>query len=329
MESLLNRPLAVDNVVLRNRVLLAPMSGVSDLPFRQLAWEAGAGMTVSEMVASNALNHGRAESLRRLESDGIPLCVVQLAGCRPQWMAEAARIAVDAGAGMIDINMGCPAKKVIGGYSGSALMRDPALAISLVEAVVQAVTVPVTLKMRLGWDETCLNASELARRAQDAGVKMITVHGRTRMQLYSGKADWHAVRAVREHISVPFVINGDIATREDALRAMKISDADAVMTGRASYGQPWLAGEIAGNRPPKQILDYVLAHYEAMLAHYGAANGMRHARKHLDWYLQRHCRGLYSADERTAIMTGTIPSEVRNRLGEIFARRVHGQDRAA
>ncbi|AQS41760.1 MAG: tRNA-dihydrouridine synthase [Candidatus Tokpelaia hoelldobleri] len=308
-------------MTIRNRIFAAPMSGVSDLPFRQRAWQAGAGMVVSEMVASGELGNGHKASLRRLKHEATGPCVVQLAGCRADWMAQAARIAVDEGADVVDINMGCPAKKVIGGLSGAALMRDVPHALSLIEAVVKAVPVPVTLKMRLGWDETMQNAPALAWQAEQAGVKMITVHGRTRMQLYTGKADWQAVRAVREAISVPLVVNGDIKSREDAVRAMDISGADAVMIGRASYGRPWAAGEIAGHALPCDLSAYILAHYEAMLEYYGEHTGMRHARKHLDWYLQRHCAGRYTAEERTALVTATDIPVVKALLEKIFARR--------
>jgi len=317
----LNQPLKLDGVMIRNRVFAAPMSGVSDLPFRQRAWQAGAGMVVSEMVTSGELGNGHQASLRRLKHEGAGLCVVQLAGCRADWMAQAARIAVDEGADIVDINMGCPAKKVTGGLSGAALMRDLPHALSLIAAVVEAVPVPVTLKMRLGWDDTLCNAPALARHAEQAGVKMITVHGRTRMQLYTGRADWQAVYAVRDAISVPLVVNGDIETREDALRAMEVSGADAVMIGRAGYGRPWAAGEIAGYAPPRDLPAYILGHYEAMLEHYGEHTGMRHARKHLDWYLQRHRAGRYTMEERAALMTATDSGGVKARLEEIFARK--------
>lgn len=282
-------------------------------------------MVVCEMTASGELNNSACKSLRRLESEAIPLCVVQLSGCKPDLMARAARIAVDAGADMVDINMGCPAKKVTGGYAGAALMRDPALALCLIKAVVQAIDVPVTLKMRLGWDEASLNAPQLARQAQEAGIKMLTVHGRTRAQLYAGRADWHAVRHVRNAVSIPLVVNGDITTQQEARHALQASGADAVMIGRGGYGMPWLAG----SRPPQDILSYILRHYEAMLAHYGSSQGIRHARKHLDWYLQKHCRGFYAADERKAVMTGTDLAAVKTLLETIFNRFRYGQGEAA
>jgi nifR3 family TIM-barrel protein len=295
----LAEPLRLGTVEIVNRVFLAPMSGVTDEPFRARAIAHGAGLVVSEMVASGELAKGRRNSALRIRRPAMdqktrPLHVVQLAGREAAFMAEGARIAAGEGADIIDINMGCPAKKVTGGYCGSALMRDPDHALSLVEAVVAAVPVPVTVKMRLGWDHDCLNAPEIARRAEDAGVAMVTVHGRTRNQLYNGRADWRAIRSVREAVSIPLVANGDAATVEDAAEMLEQSGADAVMVGRGHYGQPWLAGSIAaqaGGRQgdmPNDICAYVIAHYEDMLMFYGIEQGLRHARKHLGWYLDRH-----------------------------------------
>lgn len=307
-------------MTLPNRVFLAPMSGVSDLPFRRRAESAGAGMVVSEMVASAELCNRHRESLLRLSGEGLGTHVVQLAGREARWMGEAAIIAEGEGADMIDINMGCPAKKVTGGYSGSALMRDLDHAMTLVEATVAAVKVPVTLKMRLGWDENSINAPELARRAEDAGVAMVTVHGRTRCQFYEGKADWNAIRAVREAVTIPLVANGDVASCADAEEILRRSGADAVMVGRASYGQPWLAGAIAGGASAPQsqeaILDYIIRHYEDMLDHYGSRTGIRHARKHLGWYLDRHA----AFADKARVMTLTGPAEVIACLRDIFAR---------
>lgn len=290
----LNQPLEIGGVPLRNRVFLAPMSGVSDLPFRQLAWKAGAGMVVSEMVASAELCTRERGNLLRLRGDGLGTHVVQIAGRETKWMAEAARIAEGEGAHIIDINMGCPAKKVTGGFSGSALMRDLDHALTLIEATIGAVTVPVTLKMRLGWDDETINAPELAARAEQAGVQMVTVHGRTRCQFYEGKADWHAIRAVKAAVSIPLVANGDVLNRDDANGILEASGADAVMVGRGSYGQPWLPGTIVHGAQNGQntglIADYAVAHYEAMLAHYGEPTGIRHARKHLGWYLEKQDR---------------------------------------
>jgi nifR3 family TIM-barrel protein len=231
--------LKIGDIRLANRVLLAPMSGVTDAPFRRLTAELGAGLVVSEMTASDDLARGRPMSRLRAEAAGIGPHVVQLAGCEAAWMAEGARMAEASGADIVDINMGCPARHVTGGQSGSALMRDLDHAVRLIEATIAAVKVPVTLKMRLGWDERSHNAGELARRAEAAGVQLITVHGRTRCQFYKGEADWGAVRAVRDAIKIPLVVNGDITSFESALAALEMSDADAVMIGRGAQGQPW------------------------------------------------------------------------------------------
>jgi len=322
--------LEIGTVKLPNRIFLAPMSGVSDLPFRIRAQAHGAGLVVSEMIASEEFCKARRESRQRANCDGLAVRMLQLAGREAEWMDEAARIAEADGADIIDINMGCPAKKVTGGYSGSALMRDLDHAMTLIAATVNAVNVPVTLKMRLGWDEESVNAPELARRAVDAGVRMITVHGRTRMQLYNGRADWDRVAEVREAISVPLVVNGDIQSLDDARRACAASGADAVMIGRGSYGQPWLPGEIAraaGYRheaapgPSRRALaDYVVAHYEDMLTHYGAETGVRHARKHLGWYLDRHAAPAPDAHKlRKQIMTSSQPGEVIRLISHVLA----------
>ena len=326
--SALQSPFQIGPVAIRNRVILAPMSGVSDLPFRQLAWRFGAGLVVTEMVASKELVHNTAESWSRLRGAGLTPHMVQLAGRDAHWMAEAARIAEASGADIIDINMGCPAKKVIGGYSGSALMRDPDHALSLVEATVRAVKVPVTLKMRLGWDENSLNAPEIAARAQAAGVQMIIVHGRTRMQFYEGRADWDAIAAVRDVISLPLVANGDVETREDAEEIRRRSGADAVMVGRACQGRPWHAGWVAGHQgpQPEEIPDLAAGHYEAMLGHYGADVGVRHARKHVGWYLERFAPDVAAA-EKAEIMTSRDPVFVSKALARCLAEATSGSDR--
>ena len=322
---LLAQPLKIGGVTLRNRVFLAPMSGVTDQPFRQRAYAHGAGLVVSEMVASGELAKGRAESARRIRRPSIDVHMVQIAGREARWMAEAARIAADEGADVVDINMGCPAKKVTGGYSGSALMREPDHALSLIEAVVKAVNVPVTVKMRLGWDDDCLNAPDIARRAEAAGVAMITVHGRTRCQFYTGKADWPAILRVKQAVSIPVVANGDCNGLAEANVMLAQSGADAVMIGRAHYGAPWTAGVLARSAAGVQttglpdstdMAAYVSAHYEDMLSHYGVGQGVRHARKHLGWYLDRHAGAAPAL--RQSIMTETEPANVLRLLKIAF-----------
>ncbi|KQO80985.1 tRNA dihydrouridine synthase DusB [Rhizobium sp. Leaf262] len=302
---------SIGGVTIRNRAVLAPMSGVTDLPFRRLAWRYGAGLVVTEMVASRELVANRGESWARLKNAGMVPHMVQLAGREAHWMAEAAKIAADNGAGIIDINMGCPAKKVTGGYSGSALMRDPDHALGLIEATVKAVNVPVTLKMRLGWDEMSINAPEIAARAQAAGVQLITIHGRTRMQFYEGRADWDAIKAVREVISVPLIANGDVETSDDAAEILRRSGADAVMVGRGAQGQPWLPAVLAGHAAPEreQIADIAVEHYQLMLEFYGIEAGLRHARKHLGWYLERFAPGM-KTDDKANIMTSRNEAQV-------------------
>lgn len=312
----LSAPLAIRNQTLRNRVVLAPMSGVTDLPFRDLAWRFGAGLVVTEMVASRELALNARESWSRIRNCGIAPHMVQLAGREAHWMAEAAKIAEGEGADIIDINMGCPAKKVIGGYSGSALMRDPDHALGLIEATVNAVNVPVTVKMRLGWDHDSLNAPLIASRAEAAGAAMITVHGRTRMQFYEGTADWDAIRAVRDVLSIPLVANGDVETSEDAAEILRRSGADAVMVGRSAQGRPWHPAVLAGaiEHPSLEVVAATaVEHYRMMLDFYGVEAGLRHARKHVGWYL-----GHYAPD-----MSGVAKAEMMTaRDIEFVARRL-------
>ena len=285
---------AIGDRRLRNAVFLAPMAGVTDVPFRRLAWRYGAGMVVSEMVASEALTTGMDEMVLKAAGAGLPDHMVQLAGREARWMDRATRMAEDAGATIIDINMGCPSKRVTNGYSGSALMRDLDNAESLIDAVVAATDLPVTLKMRLGWDENSINAPELARRAENAGVQMLTVHGRTRNQFYKGEANWDAIRAVREVTKLPLIVNGDIRNAETARAALTASGADGVMIGRGAQGRPWQLAQVAHTlfgTPAPQVpqgeafTDMGCAHYQAILGFYGQELGTRVARKHLGWYM--------------------------------------------
>jgi tRNA-dihydrouridine synthase B len=331
-EVLPSKPLKIGDIAVANRVLLAPMSGITDAPFRRISAALGAGLVVSEMTASDDLVNGRPMSRLRCEATGIGPHVVQLAGCEERWMAEGARIAEAAGADIIDINMGCPARHVTGGQSGSALMRDLEHALKLIEATISAVKVPVTLKMRLGWDDRSLNAPELARRAEAAGVQMISVHGRTRCQFYKGEADWGAVRAVRNAIRIPLVVNGDITSFEKAVLALEMSGADAVMIGRGAQGQPWLPGQI-GRRIETGLVEtapslaeqlgYIRTLYDEVCRHYGLRVGLRHARKHLGWALETAAQcscapAMTLKSWRQKILTSDDPSGVHRSLQDAF-----------
>ncbi|WP_425482818.1 tRNA dihydrouridine synthase DusB [Aureimonas leprariae] len=318
--------MSVGAVTLPNRVFLAPLSGISDVPFRRLARRFGAGMVVSEMVASAELVQGHPESALRALRDGEGTHVVQLAGRDPAWTRAAAAQLADAGADVIDINMGCPAKKVVGGLSGSALMREPELALRIVEATVAgAAHVPVTLKMRLGWDTNSINAPEIAKRAEAAGVRMITVHGRTRVQFYSGQADWRAIAAVKAAVGVPVVANGDLTEPEQRRRMLFLSGADALMIGRGAQGRPWLPGLVAGSidlagLDRLSFADLVTEHYDGILDHYGEVVGIRAARKHLGWYLDRFAEatGATPAADRPMLMSSLDRRQVQRTLRHLF-----------
>lgn len=325
---IIETPLAVGGVEIRNRVFVAPMSGITDYAFRKRAYAHGAGLVVSEMVASGELAKGRHGSYQRLQHAGTGIHMVQLAGREAAAMTEGARIVAGEGADIIDINMGCPAKKVTGGYAGSALMRDLDHAVSLIDAVVSAVDIPVTVKMRLGWDDAALNAPMLAKRAENAGVAMVTVHGRTRCQFYEGAADWAAIRRVKEVVSIPVVANGDVRNTADARSILLQSGADALMIGRAGYGAPWTAGAIASNgmgqgqpQSAGELADYVIGHYEDMLSLYGIESGARQARKHLGWYLEKHALGT-TAEHKASIMRSLDPKVVTDTIRLVFSQEI-------
>jgi tRNA-dihydrouridine synthase B len=326
------RGIAVGPYRLANRALLAPMAGITDLPFRRVASRFGAALVVSEMIASEQLAGGAAAAALRAEGRDLQIHAVQLAGCEARWLSEGARIAEDAGAQIIDINMGCPAKHVTSGQAGAALLRDIDHAVRLIEAVVAATSAPVTLKMRLGWDEQSIVAPELARRAEGAGVALISVHGRTRSQFYQGRADWPAIAQVKAAVEIPVVANGDLTNFDDAAVMLSESGADAVMIGRAARGRPWFPGQVGeflstGKKPadpPLQVQrDILLELYGSWLSHSGEARGMREARKHIGWALEAAAVSLGEAAAwakgwRAGLLAESDPALVMRGIGHAF-----------
>ena len=319
-------PIMIGPIALQDHVILAPMTGVSDLPFRQLVKSFGAPLVVSEMIASKAVVYDKSSAKRMADSEGHagPFSI-QLAGCEPDIMAEAAKLNEGRGADIIDINFGCPVKKVVNGMAGSSLMRDEVLAGKILYATARAVEVPVTMKMRMGWNHEMLNAPKLAQIAEDAGIKMLTIHGRTRCQMYKGSADWEFVRKVKEAVNIPVIVNGDIITMSDVDDALAQSGADGAMIGRGAYGRPWLIAQACAHLRGENVEEpslaeqrnIVLAHYEAMLSFYGKENGVRIARKHIGWYSS----GIHgSAEFRKRVMAETDGDKATAMIADFYDR---------
>ena len=326
-------PIRLGKEVIDVPVILAPMAGITDAPFRRLVLGFGAGLVVSEMIASQAMIREVRKTMQMIKpADERDVLTVQLAGGDPVVMAEAAKLNADRGARIIDINFGCPAKKIVSGEAGSALMRDEVKAAKILEAVVKAVDLPVTLKMRLGWNSENMNAARLAKIAEETGIQMVTVHGRTRQQFYNGQADWSLIRPVKEAVKIPVIANGDIRTSDDVVSALELSGADGIMVGRGCSGRPWLLGQMmafikTGVMPPAPPLEeqykVVLAHFEDMLSTYGDYSGLRNARKHMGWY----SKGLAGASEfRGAINHAEDVPTARELIERFFEEGIRGQD---
>ena len=320
----------IGNIKLEENVLLAPMSGVTDLPFRKLVKSFGAPLLISEMIASRAMIMQTRQSLQKCQKDSshYPMSV-QIAGCDPEVMAEAAKLNEDLGADIIDINFGCPVKKVVNGFAGSALMKDEDLATRIMENVVKSVKIPVTMKMRLGWNYENLNSPSLAKKAEDVGIKMLTVHGRTRCQMYNGNANWELIAKVKEAVKIPVIANGDIKSSQDARQALELSGADGVMIGRACYGKPWLINQISQelknncnvNLTPsiKEQKQIVLDHFNDMIYHYGEQSAVPLARKHIGWY-SSGLKG--SAEFRAKINTMREAEAIKDKIAEFYNNQI-------